>query len=104
MKQFDKWAHQLRQIQKDTTNDMVAFFNLAEHMAKEIRFPLTADWLGKEVIITAVNLTYSSHSHGLKSDAEAITSPLPIEELIFIKPDPNSKEWLNFYRYFRENF
>ena len=97
-----KWQPFLAQIRADAQNDYEAFFNLADLMAEKLTFPLTADWLGKEVLVTAVNLTYSSHSHGLKMNVADGDEPLPIEELTFTDPDKTSKTWLNFYNYWRE--
>ena len=100
MSNSNEWTARLNSLREDTDNDMEAFFNLAEAMAEEMQFPLTAVWLNKSVTITAVDLTYSSHSHGLKMNALEEKTPLPIEELTFTNPDPTSADWLNFYTYF----
>lgn len=81
---------------------METFFELAAVLDNKLKFPLTAVWLGLPVVITAVNQTYSSHSHGLKFDAQDESDPLPIEEITFKNLDPNSKDWLDFYNFFRE--
>ncbi len=102
MNSAKRWAAQLSIIQHDAQSADEAFFNLAYHLADTLPFPMIADWLGLEVTLTAVNLDYSSHSHGLKMDALHPNSPLPIEELDFQNLDATTHEWLDFYTYFRE--
>ena len=101
MSEESKWQAHLVKVREDTENDMEAFYNLAYIMAEEMRFPLAADWLGQPVTVTGVDLTYSSHSHGLKLSAAGEREPLPIEELTFIDADERSTEWVNFYLFWR---
>lgn len=99
---MQKWEPYLQQVRANTQNDHEAFFNLAYVLAEKLSFPLQADWLGKDVEVTAVNLTYSSHSHGLKVNIANRNEPLPLEELSFIDADPVSAEWIAFYHYWRK--
>ena len=102
MDSTERWATHLSIIQHDSQSADEAFFNLAYHLSDILPFPLIADWLGLEVTVTAVNLDYSSHSHGLKMDAHHQHTPLPIEELNFQNLDTTTQAWLDFYTYFRE--
>jgi hypothetical protein len=97
-----QWKPYLQQVRANTQNDHEAFFNLAYLLAEKLSFPLQADWLGKDVVVTAVNLTYSSHSHGLKVDVTNSDEPLPLEELNFVDPDQLSARWIAFYHYWRK--
>jgi hypothetical protein len=102
MSEAQKWEPYLQQVRANTQNDYEAFFNLAYLLAKQLSFPLQANWLGKDVTVTAVNLTFSSHSHGLKVDVANSNEPLPFEELTFIDPDQISANWIAFYHFWRE--
>jgi hypothetical protein len=97
-----QWEPYLQQVRTNTQNDPEAFFNLAYLLAEKLNFPLQADWLGKDVVVTAVNFTYSSHSHGLKVDVANSDEPLAIEELNFTDVDPISAKWIAFYHYWRK--
>jgi hypothetical protein len=102
MSDAHKWALYLQQIRANTQNDHEAFFNLAYLLAEKLDFPLQANWLREDVVVTAVNLTYSSHSHGLRVDIVNRDELLPLEELSFIDADPTSAKWIAFYHYWRK--
>lgn len=102
MSEESRWQPFVARIREGTQNDMEAFYNLAYLMAEEMRFPLAADWLGREVTVTGIDLTYSSHSHGLKVNIKDKEKPLPVEELTFLDADQRSLEWIGFYRTWRD--
>lgn len=97
----EPWQPFLVRVREGTHNDREAFFNLAYLMAAEVQFPLAADWSGRPVTVTGIDLTYSSHSHGLKANTAEIDEPLPFEEMAFVEPDPQSAQWIAFYAYWR---
>ncbi|HEX6384230.1 MAG TPA: hypothetical protein VF177_06135 [Anaerolineae bacterium] len=102
MSEESKWQALLVTVREGTQNDIEAFYNLAYLMAEEMRFPLAADWLGQPVTVTGIDLTYSSHSHGLKVNTSEQDEPLAIEEIIFLDADDPSTEWIGFYLYWRD--
>lgn len=97
-----EYESRLAKMRQQDESDLELFFIFVELMAMRINFPIKADWLGERVMLTAVNQTFSSHSHGLKFVAANHKEPLSRGELTFHDLDPTSAEWLGFYDYFQE--